>query len=104
MLREIKDKMLASEVLGRFWRNRKPISYYNLLMSLIECVDMILHWDETDAIAEALWRLFGDELVPIYGMVVVDRDRYVESDPIGVPESLRRCFAEARELAMIPIE
>lgn len=104
MLREIKDKMLASETLGRFWKNRKPVSYYNLLMVQIECVDMILRWDQTDTIAEALWRLFGDELVPIYGLVVVDRDRYVESDPIGVPESLRRCFAEARELATIPNE
>jgi hypothetical protein len=101
ILREIKEKMVTSEVLGRFWKNRKPISYYNLLMVQIECVDMILHWDETDAIAETLWHFFRDELVPIYSLVEADRDRYVESDPIGVPESLLRCFAEARAKAKV---
>ena len=103
MLREIKDKMLASEILGRLVRDRKPISYFYMLMVSIECVDRIFYWDETDAVAETLWHLFKDELVPIYSLVVVDREKYVESDPVGVPESLKRCFAEARELATIPI-
>jgi hypothetical protein len=95
MLESIKNKMVASEVLGRFTRSRKLISYYHMLMVSIESsVGMILYWDQTDAIAEALWRLFKDELVPIYRLVEVDE----RPGDVPVPESLKRCLAEAREV------
>lgn len=89
MLREIKEKMVKSEVLGRFVRDQKPISYYWLIMVTIESsVDSILYWEQTDIIAEALWRLFGNEVLEIYRLVKIDRE--------DAPESLRQCFVEAK--------
>ena len=100
MLREIKEKMVTSEVLGRFVRDQKPISYYwGIMVSIESSVDMILHWNETDAIAEALWHLFGDELTDIYRLVNMDRN----DGEIPVPENLKRCFTEAKELLPVGV-
>jgi hypothetical protein len=95
-LREIKDRIVNGVTLARFIKERKSLSYYHLIMVSIEPSGMILDWQQIDSIAETLWHLFPDELADIYKWVDAD-----DRPHIPVPDSLKRCFAEAREMAKI---
>ena len=90
-LREAKEHLLANVMIKSFVQNQEPISYFWHLSWVIE-ISMDMGYLVVPTVVEILWHLFKEELAPIYSLVNVDRD--------WVPESTRRCFAEARNLAV----
>lgn len=91
-LQELKNQIVNGVTLNRFIKERGYLSYYHVLMVSLEPSGMILNWDQIDAIAETLWHLFSEELAPIYRLVKDDRPQ------MPAPESLKKCFEEAREM------
>ena len=98
ILQFIKHRMVTSELVNRCMIVRQPINYYHLLIVSIDAPLMpiiSLSLEQADAAVETLWHLFKDELFPIYSLVTGEEE---ERKDTPAPESLRDCFAEAREV------
>jgi hypothetical protein len=91
--------MVTSEFIDRFTEVRQPINYYHLIIVSIDApLGPVLPLDQADAVIETLWHLFKEDLIPIYSLVTGESE---DRNGTPAPESLRRCFAEARAMAKV---
>jgi len=101
ILQFVKYRMVTSEFIGRFTEVRQPINYYHLIIVSIDAPlgpVLPLDQDQADAVIETLWHLFKEELLPIYSLITGEGE---DRNDTPAPESLRRCFAEARVMAKV---